>query len=144
MTTTLTAAQVTSKDLEQVATLAAELPQGSALGVMMQHLVASVRAGRDVTLLKDEEQLSPQDAADLLRMSRPHLLKFMDGGELSFYRVGNRRRIRMEDLLDFVARRELARETVANAFGNPDLVEQALRESAAELTDGDLVELDAV
>jgi excisionase family DNA binding protein len=77
-------------------------------------------------------------------VSRPHLLKFMDNGELAFYRVGNRRRIRMEDLLDFIARRERAKATVASAFGNPALVEQALRDGAAELTDSDIDELNAL
>jgi hypothetical protein len=50
----------------------------------------------------------------------------------------------MADLLDFIARRERAKATVASTFGNPELVEQALRDSAAELTDNDIAELNAL
>ncbi|WP_166354368.1 helix-turn-helix domain-containing protein [Phytoactinopolyspora limicola] len=143
-TQTLSASDVDTRDLNQVAALAETLPQGSPLAVVMQHLVAAVRKGRDVTILASDEHLTPNQAADLLHVSRPHLLKFMDNGELDFYRVGNRRRIRMADLLDFIARRERAKATVASAFGNPALVEQALRDGATELTDSDLDELNAL
>lgn len=143
MTQTLNASDVDAGDLEQVATLAEALPQGSPLAVVMQHLVAMVRKGQDVTVLTSDEHLTPNQASELLHVSRPYLLKFMDNGELDFYRVGNRRRIRMTDLLDFIARRERAKATVASAFGNPELVEQALRDGAAELTDSDIAELNA-
>jgi len=144
MLQTLNANDVDVRDLDQVAALAETLPQGSPLAVVMQHLVATVRKGQDVTFLASDEHLTPNQAADLLHVSRPHLLKFMDNGELAFYRVGNRRRIRMDDLLDFIARRERAKATVASAFGNPGLVEQALRDGAAELTDSDIDELNAL
>lgn len=144
MTQTLNASDVDARDLNQVAALAETLPQGSPLAVVMQDLVATIRKGQDVTVLAMEEHLTPNQAADLLHVSRPHLLKFMDSGELAFYRVGNRRRIRMDDLLDFIARRERAKATVASAFGNPNLVEKALRDGAAELTNSDIDELNAL
>lgn len=141
MTTTLNARTVDARDLELVASMAAELSPGSPLAVVLQHLVSSLGSGKDVAFLQDGEHLTPNQAADLLHMSRPHLLKFMDGGELDFYRVGNRRRIRMADLLDFIARRERAQATVASAFGNPSIVERALRDSAGKLSEAELVEL---
>lgn len=144
MPKTLHAAAVPAGELEQVADLAANLPQGSAVAVLLQHLVVSVQKGQDVAFLETEDRLTPNQAAELLHMSRPHLLKLMRGGELGSEKVGTNHRIPMSELLDFIDRRERGKAAVAAAYGTPDIVETALRDGAAELTDEDVEALNAL
>lgn len=144
MPETLTASTVPTEDLEQVAALASSLPQGSPVAVLLQHFVVSLSKGKDVTFFETEEHLTPQQAADLLHMSRPHLLKFMKSGELKAEEVGTHHRIPMSELLDFIDRRERAKAAVAAAYGTPDVVEKVLRDGAGELTDEDRGALNAL
>lgn len=144
MSETLHAATVPAVELEQVADLAANLPQGSAVAVLLQHLVVSLGKGKDVACLDIEERLSPNRAAELLHMSRPHLLKFIRSGELKTEQVGSHHRVPMSELLDFIDRREHAKAAVAFAYGAPDVVENALRDSAGELTPEDVAALDTL
>jgi excisionase family DNA binding protein len=49
-------------------------------------------------------------------MSRTHLYKLLDRGEIPFDRVGRDRRIRVHDLLDFESRRRRERHELAQRF----------------------------
>ncbi|MGW8590410.1 helix-turn-helix domain-containing protein [Dietzia sp. NPDC055343] len=90
--------------------------QDSPLSVFLQNVLAATARGADIGLVADDAELSPNQAAELLKMSRPHLLSFMDRGDLRFYRVGTHRRIKMTDLREFMAAREAGAELVANAI----------------------------
>jgi len=144
MPQTLHASTVPAEELEQVANLAATLPQGSPVAVLLQHVVVSVSKGKDVAVFETEQHLTPNQASELLHMSRPHLLKFMRSGELQSEEVGTHHRIPMSELLDFINRRERAKAAVAAAYGTPDVVEKALRDGAGELTDEDVAALNSL
>jgi excisionase family DNA binding protein len=131
-------------ELDQVNTLAASLPQGSPVAVLLHSVVSAMSRGADVTLFESDAELSPNEAADLLRMSRPHLLKFMDRGELDFHRVGSHRRIRVPDLLDFIDRHERAKASVAHALGNATAINSRVRDRAGTLSQTDLDQLDSL
>ena len=49
--------------------------QDSPLGVLLQRVAEANEDGITVNLLADDAELSPNQAAKLMKMSRPHLLK---------------------------------------------------------------------
>lgn len=61
----------------------------------------SLAAGRAVTVAPESKLLTTQQAADLLGVSRPTVVRLADAGDLPSERHGNRRRIRLGDLLSY-------------------------------------------
>lgn len=93
--------------------------QNSTLGVLLQRLAVANEDGVTINVLAEDAELSPNQAAKLLKMSRPHLLKFMRDGDLPFHLVGSHQRIKMSDLRRFMQAREAGAEFVANAVHGP-------------------------
>ncbi len=144
MSTTLTADKVSADELAQTEEFAQGLPQGSPLAIMLEGLLDAVRRGADVTLLTSDKELTPNQAAQLLRVSRPHLVKIMDRGLLAYRLVGSNRRIAMADLLDYIERHERANAHVNGLLGTRAHAQLQAMDEAAPLTDEDLTALDAL
>lgn len=68
--------------------------------------------GHAVTVLASEAELTPAEAAEMLGLSRPFVVRLLDSGDLaSSYLPGSRHRIvRLDDVLAFQARRDRRRE----------------------------------
>lgn len=144
MSTTLTADKVSADELAQTEEFAQGLPQGSPLAIMLEGLLDAVRRGADVTLLASDKELTPNQAAQLLRVSRPHLVKIMDRELLAYRLVGSNRRIAMADLLDYIERHERANAHVNQLLGTRAHAQLQAMDEAAPLTDEDLTALDAL
>ena len=81
-----------------------ELPT-SALRLLAD-ILAELADGHAVKVVAVHAELTTQEAADLLNVSRPHLVKLLEEGALPFHKTGKHRRVRLADLMQFKARRD--------------------------------------
>src|SRR5450755_3188146 len=101
----LSASEVTAEDLAAVDSAIASMPADSPVAEALQRVSAGVRSGQDV-LVAVGDDLTPAQAAKMLRLSRTHLYKLMDAGVLPFVRVGRDRRLNTADLFAFEQQRQ--------------------------------------
>ena len=77
--------------------------------------------GDAVTVAPIRSEVTTQQAADLLNVSRPHLIKLLDQGAFPFHRVGNRRKMALSDVLHLRDRLiETRREKVDHHLGDSE------------------------
>ena len=84
-------------DDDQAVALPAELRS------ILTTVVTAMRRGQAITLAPLGQRLTTQQAADLLGVSRPTLIKLLEAGKIPFETPGRHRRIRLTDLLAFQA-----------------------------------------
>lgn len=76
-----------------------ELPAGAVK--LLQAILEDMASGRAVTIVPQNAELTTQQAADFLNVSRPFLIQLLEQKKLPFRLVGSHRRVRFEDVLRF-------------------------------------------
>ena len=82
-----------------------EMP--AALVDALKTIVGHLKAGHGVAVAALHTELTTVEAAELLNVSRPHLIKLLETGVLAFHMVGTHRRVRLVDVLAYRDRRDV-------------------------------------
>ncbi len=86
---------------------------GSAVHLLLQ-LLSELAHGNAVTVVPYHAELTTQQAAGVLGVSRPFLVKLLEQNEIPFRRVGTHRRVRFDDVVDYKRRIDAERRDTLN------------------------------
>lgn len=87
--------RVTSANNEEVVDLPA------CAGALLLEILEDMAAGSAVAVLRKDAELTTQQAADFLNVSRPFLVRLLEQGTVPFRKVGTHRRVLFEDLRQY-------------------------------------------
>ena len=91
-----------------------ELPEP--IFLLLKSIARNMQLGQSMVMLPDHQPLSSQEAADLLGVSRPHVVKLMESGQLPYHKAGTHRRIYLKDLAAYQAQRDEQRHAALNSI----------------------------
>lgn len=95
---------------------------------LLKNAVRNLTQGRSLVLIPEEQQLTTQQAAELLGVSRPYLIRLLNAGEMPFSLVGRHRRLNLIDVIGYAkrnAKRKAALDKMARDARQAGLYDKA-------------------
>jgi len=81
---------------------------------LLARVLAHMAAGEGVSVVPAHAELTTQQAAELLNVSRPFLIGLLEAGEIEHRKVGKHRRIKAQSLMAYLARDDQERRAAAD------------------------------
>lgn len=89
---------------------------------ILRHVVEVMRQGTAVRVVPQHTMLSTQQAADLLGVSRPTLIRILDDGEIPFFLKRRHRQLCLTDVLEYQKRqRRIADESLSDIIADAEM-----------------------
>jgi excisionase family DNA binding protein len=92
----------------------------SSAAVIIEDILEKISESAELTLLAENAEVSPEDAAAILGISRPLVRRRMDAGILPFRRIGAHRRLRLSDVLELKQREATVRSALEELRADTD------------------------
>lgn len=89
---------------------------------LLVDILTQMSQGNAVTIIPIHAELTTQEAADLINVSRPFLIKQIESGAIPHHKVGRHRRVRFTDLMEYKKNIDMARSKILD-----ELVEESQR-----------------
>lgn len=88
---------------------------------LLDEILSNLEAGNAVSVVANERRLSTQEAADLLGVSRPHVVQLLESGDIPFHKAGSHRRLYLKDVLEYKQGRDKRRRSALNKMAKMEL-----------------------
>lgn len=116
--TSLRNLNISERVSEEMQRLAQDESISSDTRKLLRGVADAAQGSSNLVVIPEDAVVSPNRAAELIGMSRSHLLKLLDRGDIPFDRVGNHRKIRINDLRDYENARHQRRLELAERFAH--------------------------
>lgn len=87
-----------------------EMPAGAV--TVLRDLLVFMARGHGITMFPRLAEVTTAEAADILNVSRPYIIKLLEAGEIAYRMVGSHRRIPLRDVFSYKNRIDQEREAI--------------------------------
>lgn len=87
---------------------------------LLTDILMAMSEGKSISIVPVATELTTQAAAEMLGCSRPHIVKLLEEGKITFTKVGKHRRIKWDDLIQYKQQMKVQQKQNLIAIMNAD------------------------
>ncbi|MCR1026861.1 excisionase family DNA-binding protein [Cellulophaga baltica] len=85
---------------------------------LLSAIIQNMAEGKTISIVPSNSEVSTQQAADMLNVSRTHLIKLLEAKKIPFNKVGSHRRILLNDIMEYKEQLAKQREAQLDFLSN--------------------------